>query len=231
MIRLHLLVEGRTEFNFANQVLRPHLDEFNGISLTVSMLTTKRDSQLGQKFSGGSSSYDKLRNEIRLFLRDKSEEFRISTMIDLYGFPHGFPTFSELKHTPYKRVEQIEAKFADDIGDARFIPYVQLHEFESLAFADPSKFSELYAGEKVGIAKLVKTSLTINPEEINDGESTAPSIRIIACFPQYKFEKSSVGATVVQHIGLQKVRDRCPHFSEWLAKLESFKLGSSRSNQ
>ena len=30
----------------------------------------------------------------------------------------------------------------DDIGDRRFIPYIQLHEFEAILFSDPSWASD-----------------------------------------------------------------------------------------
>ena len=94
-IRLHFLVEGQTEFNFVNQILK-HFIEKTSLSISVSKLETKRDEKLGRKFSGGSSSYEKVRKEVSSFLRDTSPEFRLTTMIDLYKFPSGFPTFDEM---------------------------------------------------------------------------------------------------------------------------------------
>jgi hypothetical protein len=142
-------------------------------------------------------------------------------MLDLYKFPHGFSTFPEYKNSPYQRVERLEEALFEDFRDSRFIPYVQLHEYEALIFSDPQKFEEIYSNFKKGIEELVRIARSNEPEEINDGESTAPSKRIISNIPRYEFEKSSVGATVAQHIGINQIRKRCPHFSNWLSKLES----------
>ena len=84
-IRLHFLVEGQTEFNFVNQILKHHIGK-TALSMSISKLTTKRDEKMGRKFSGGASSYEKLKNEISLFLKDSSIEFRLTTMIDLYKY-------------------------------------------------------------------------------------------------------------------------------------------------
>lgn len=218
MIRLHFLVEGQTENNFVNQVLRPSIEHSN-VSISVSKLTTKRDEKRGRKFSGGSSSYDKLKGEILLFLKDSSAEFRLTTMVDLYKFPQGFQTFAELKSSPYERVKKLEQELQSEFNDERFIPYVQLHEFEAILFSDPSKFSELYDNVQPGIKKLIGIASSQNPEEINDGENTAPSKRIIKEIPRYAFEKSSAGPTVASHIGLIEIKKKCPHFDQWLNKL------------
>lgn len=218
-IRLHFLVEGQTEFNFVNQVLK-HSIEKTSLSISVSKLTTKRDEKLGRKFSGGASSYEKLKKEVFLFLKDKSTDFRLTTMIDLYKFPSGFPTFEEIKNSPYIRVKKMEGELYKDFKDHRFIPYIQLHEYEAVLFSDPQKFSEIYENVDTGIKNLVEIASTQNPEEINDGEHTAPSKRIIKEIPRYENEKSSVGASVAEHIGLEEIRKKCPHFKEWLEKLE-----------
>jgi hypothetical protein len=56
------------------------------------------------------------------------------------------------------------------------------------------------------------------PEEINDQPSTAPHQRILNIYPTY--QKPTFGVTIASRIGLQKIRDQCPHFSEWIRKLE-----------
>jgi hypothetical protein len=219
--RLHFLVEGRTEFNFVNQILKGYLERLNRVQSTVSMLTTKRERAAGRKYSGGSPSYSQLSKEIRIFLKDKSSDFRLTTMIDLYGFPTGFLNLSTIGHSPHERVKEMEQGFFADFNDIRFIPYIQLHEYEALLFADPQKFAEIYENFKEGIKKLVNLSKTTQPEEINDGERTAPSKRIISQIPRYEFEKSSVGANVANHIGLETIRRKCPHFNSWVEKLEN----------
>ncbi len=58
-----------------------------------------------------------------------------------------------------------------------------------------------------------------SPEEINDSELTAPSKRIFALFPE--FEKPIHGTFGAMEIGLEKIRQECPLFSQWLTKIES----------
>ena len=60
-----------------------------------------------------------------------------------------------------------------------------------------------------------------SPELIDDGQSTAPSKRIIAEFPDYEGAKSAVGPQVAELIGLETIRAACPHFSKWLTVLEN----------
>ncbi len=55
---------------------------------------------------------------------------------------------------------------------------------------------------------------------INDGETTAPSKRIIQFIPSYKGAKVSVAPLMVEKIGLPTIRSQCPHFDEWLIQLE-----------
>ena len=219
-IRLHFLVEGQTEFNFVNRILR-HSIEKTSLSVSVSKLTTKRDEKLGRKFSGGASTYEKLKKELSLFLKDSSIEFRLTTMIDLYKFPSGFPTFDEMKKTPQARVKKMQETLYADFNDHRFIPFIQLHEYEAILFSNPQKFSEIYENVSNGIKNLIGIAATQHPEEINDGEHTAPSKRIIKEIPKYEFEKSSTGVNVAIHIGLEEIRKKCPHFNEWVAKLEN----------
>ncbi len=140
-------------------------------------------------------------------------------MFDLYALPHDFPGFSEAKNQndPYQRVEILEKAFAQDIANDRFIPYIQLHEFETLVFADPQQLDWEYMEHDKSVGRLVKMIGDKNPELINDGKETAPSKRIIAEIPEY--DKLG-GVIVVEKIGLKKLRSRCRHFSEWLNRLE-----------
>ncbi len=58
-----------------------------------------------------------------------------------------------------------------------------------------------------------------SPERIDDQEP--PSKRIIAAIPEYEGMKVSAGPLVAMKIGLDLLRNRCPHFDEWICKLES----------
>jgi hypothetical protein len=67
-----------------------------------------------------------------------------------------------------------------------------------------------------------------SPERIDGGSGTAPSKRIIAEYPDYEREKALVGPLIFESIGLAVMRHRCPHFAEWLGRLESLQPIGSR---
>lgn len=174
---------------------------------------------------GGGRNYEPMKNDIMRFLKqEKSSDVFFTTMIDLYGLHPDFPGLAEaesVRQDPLKRVEFLEQRFAEDIDDRRFIPYIQLHEYEAYLFSDPICFEYLSAESTQGI----KTLQTIasqyqTPELINDGLQTAPSKRIIAQFPDYGKAKPTFGPQLAAKIGLQAIRDNCPHFNQWLSKLE-----------
>jgi len=153
-------------------------------------------------------------------------------MIDLYAihsdFP-GLPDVDSIRHLPLQRVEKLEESFGIDIGDRRFIPYIQLHEFEALLFANPAAFESFYSNCSKQVAELQGIADGYDsPEEIDDGLHTAPSKRIIGCFPDYEGAKPTVGPQIADFIGLDLTRKKCPHFNSWVAKLES--LGEGPTN-
>ncbi len=153
-------------------------------------------------------------------------------MIDLYGLAKladEFPGYEANKATadPYARVAAMERAFQEDIGDHQFIPYIQLHEYEALLFADPQQLDWEYVEHDEQIAKLKTVASTVaSPELIDEGEETAPSKRIIREIGEYQFNKARVGPVVAEKIGLAKLRAKCPHFSEWVGRLET--VGEAR---
>ena len=100
----------------------------------------------------------------------------------------------------------------------RFVPYIQLHEFEALLFSDPAAFTEMFPNREGAIAQLTDIRKKFHsPEDINDGQLTAPSKRILNVLPDY--QKSVAGILIAQRIGLAKIRSECGHFNDWLIKL------------
>lgn len=100
---------------------------------------------------------------------------------------------------------------------ARFIPYVQMHEFEALLFSNTS----VLAGNDPKISERFLQVLKSfsYPEEINDHYDTCPSRRIQQHLENYV--KTVDGIVIAQKIGLQTMRQECPHFNEWITKLEN----------
>ena len=119
----------------------------------------------------------------------------------------------------------LQSSWAVDIGDDRFLPFIQLHEYEAYLFVDVTKLRLFYPNTEARIAKLKRITDSVStPELIDDGEHTAPSKRIINEFPEYRGAKTTVGPQAAEAIGLSEIRAKCPHFNTWLTNLEH--LGS-----
>ena len=224
MSRLYLFAEGSTEQTFADTVLAPHLAGF-GVYLHRPVLIAHARKK-GRIHRGGGRKYVPLKNDIGRFLsQERQRDVYFTTMIDLYAIAADFPGTADaqkLRHLPVNRVEFLEQAFAADIGDPRFIPYFQMHEFEAYLFSDPSAFELLYNHHEKQIAALQAiTDSHDTPELIDDGQHSAPSKRIISQFPDYERTKSAVGPQVAELIGLQAIRHKCPHFDGWLSRLEA----------
>jgi hypothetical protein len=227
MCHLYLYVEGQTEQTFADTVLKPHLAQF-GVYLMGAVLA-EFGRKKGRVFRGGVTRYDPFRRGLANLLKQHDRQgVVISTMVDLYALPNDFPGWEEangLRHDPYGRVARLEERFAEDVRNPRFVPYIQLHEFEALLFADPGQLALFYHDKPGELAALqAVTDIHPSPELINDGKTTAPSKRIIAQLPDYEGAKPVVGPQVAAKTGLDALRAKCRHFHEWVGRLEQ--LGS-----
>jgi hypothetical protein len=116
----------------------------------------------------------------------------------------------------------LEEALGKDFDHPRFVPYIQLHEFEALLLADPSKFDWEFIEHDAAIRRLQALAASVaTPELIDDGEHTAPSKRIIAEIPEYAGRKASAGPLIASKIGLPVLRQKCPHFDDWLRRIET----------
>ncbi|MEH1882074.1 DUF4276 family protein [Nostoc sp.] len=231
MVRLYLFAEGQTEQTFADTLIKPHLAQHEVFMHRPRLIAHAR--KKGQVHRGGGRNYEPMKNDIlRSLKEDSNADVFFTTMIDLYAIAPDFPGLAEsesLRQNPIERVEFLEQRFAEDIGDCRFIPYIQLHEYEAYLFADPTCFEYLDARRPKEIEALQAIANQYEtPELINDGQQTAPSKRIIAQFPDYGKSKSAFGPQLAELIGLEVIRSRCPHFNAWLSRLES--LNNYRNN-
>lgn len=221
-MRLHLVVEGQTEETFVRNVITPHLGK-HGVSAVPRLVATSRSR--GRISRGGVSKYLPIRRDLQCWMReDKSADVRFSTMLDLYALPSDFPGFDAafVENDPYKRVGILEQAFFGNISDYRFLPYIQLHEFEALLFSDVPKFDWEFIEHDKAIHRLATVAESFEtPEHIDDGPTTAPSKRIIGEIPEYEGRKTSAGPLIAEKIGLDIIRSRCLHFGEWLSKLET----------
>ena len=231
MVRLHVFAEGRTEQTFADTVLKPHLAHV-GVYMSKPVLIAHAHRK-GRVHRGGGRNFTAMQNDIRRRLKQEAgNEVFFTTMIDLYALHHNFPGFETaeaLRHDPYQRVESLEKAWSDETGDRRFIPFIQLHEFEACLFSDVSQLSPFFDNADVRIARLRREATEVDsPELIDDGQHTSPSKRIIAQFPEYEGLKPTAGPQAAERIGLQAMRSRCPHFAAWLHRLERLPEESNR---
>lgn len=217
-LRLYITVEGQAEKAFADQALTPHLANYN-IEVKPRVVLTNR--KLGKR--GGILDFAKIEGDLtRLMHQDRHPEARFTTMIDFYALPPEFPGWSEArkKAFPKDRVAVLEDSLHSRFGDHRFHPYIQLHEFEALLYCDLSELQRRLTHAEHGIAALQREVAHMAPEDINEGPHTAPSKRIINHLPVYERSKVRVGAPAAAAIGLPALRAKCPHFNDWLSRLE-----------
>ncbi len=223
---LQIIVEGKSEETFVKDVLEKHFSSL-GIYVSARKVTTGWDRINNKPAKGGGSGYIKLKNDIFNWI--KSDKGRANTyyttFIDLYAFPKdsGSPYSLQIQNIvdPYTKIQELETAIAKDIDHPSFIPYVQLHEFETLLMVEPDRLLVLFPDAQKGILNLKQEIGSKNPEEINESPKTAPSKRIIKFIPEYEFQKAEVGPMITEDIGLNALRQRCPHFSEWITKLEN----------
>ena len=59
-------------------------------------------------------------------------------MVDLYALPSEFPGWDEAKGKthPIERVAVLEKALETEFAESRFLPFIQLHEFEALVYCD-----------------------------------------------------------------------------------------------
>lgn len=225
MSRLKIVVEGPTEREFVKQVLAPHLHarELREVSPIVVSASPRRKSQ---DHLGGGGSFGKALRNIRKALNDRTAY--CTTLFDYYGLPADYPGLkSDDCPSPARlseRVEYLEECLAQEIGDThRFIPYLQVHEFEALLFANVETIDNALQAHSSTESRLDDLRTIVNhfdhPEQIDDGAATAPSKRLESLFPRY--DKILYGEMIAYDIGLNRIRAECPHFNDWISRLES----------
>ena len=223
MTRLNVVVEGPTEVLFVNEVLSLYLQP-RGVFLSARAVFTSN--RPGAIHRGGATYFSRIHQDISTWCK-QDPAAKVTSMFDLYALPPDFPRYEKAlkEKNPYDRVRVLEEGFAASVGCSNFIPYLQLHEFEALIFTQIERLSASYPNRASELRTLkAETDLFETPEFINDRPSFAPSKRILRAVPEY--DKKLAGNVTVLDIGLGEIRNKCRHFGEWLAKLES--LGAAR---
>lgn len=220
MIRLGIIVEGRTEERFVRDTLGPHLAHHGVYAFPTQVGTPKRRG--GARLHKGGGDWPRWERDIRRVLGENSgADFRATTLFDLYGLPRGFPGLDEHASAESNaRCDMLQKELGALISDRRFIPYLQRHEFETLVLAALPSLRDLFDAEDdlVGVMGLERDVAGVCVEDVNDGKETAPSKRLLRLVPGY--QKAVHGPYAVELAGLSTVRQRCPRFDAWVSVLE-----------
>lgn len=151
-----------------------------------------------------------------------------TTFFDFYGLPEAFPGKAEAdsKETMDGKadcllevmVEKLQQKLGDE-AMRRFIPYVQMYEFEGLLFSCPKGLA-LGINQPALEDKLLRIRNEFDtPETINNSPITAPSKRLLKLYEGY--EKPLHGSLAAIEIGLPAIRSQCTRFDDWLRRMEA----------
>lgn len=222
-VRVLAFVEGQTEEMFIKKIVAVALRDWS-IEITATTPGRKRT-------VGGVQGWARTKRELLRFLKEDNERF-VTTMFDYYGLPGDWPgkvadSAAKAESVENMMLEEISNEMAKDFQSERFIPYIQMHEFEALLFSAPDALGAVVPGEQdltQNLRAIVRDFAT--PEEIDDSPLTAPSKRIVELSPGY--QKVLHGIIAAQRIGLPLMENRCPHFKNWQLKLKS--LGQKNSD-
>ena len=207
MIRVGIVVEGRTELEFVRKALANHVVEY-GVLVTPVLIGRR-----GR--TGGNVTVERLATDMAALSHNHDA---VTTLVDFYGF----------RRRPTDDVEVLERQInsAYDamphaaLPNDRVFSYVQRHEFEALLFSDVSAFARVPDIPRNAASALADIRAQFaSPEDINDSPDTAPSKRILRAFPNY--DKVADGSDVAAGVGLEAMRRECPRFAAWLTRLES----------
>ena len=222
MSRLLVHVEGETEETFVNELLRPYLYDRGYSEVSARLMGNARQ----RSRRGGIKGWAEVRKDMLGHLKQDAGRL-VTTMVDYYGLPQTWPgrraaggiTFAQKAKTVEDALwADISQGMGGTFNSGRFIPYVMMHEFEAMLFSDCEGF-----GRGIGRVDLVQPLQAIrdqfaHPEEIDDSPHTAPSKRIEHLMPNY--QKPLMGNLAALEIGIHAIRRECPHFEEWLERLE-----------
>jgi len=216
-----VLVEGKTERFFIQDVVIPHLAQRN-IFVTPIIL-----SKPGEK--GGDVKFSRAKNDIERHLKQRPDTY-LTLFVDYYGIKKGWPgrdledadrdalsAAQKAQRVNDATLQEVCRIFNNYRPDTRFIPFIAMYEFEALLFSDPQILARKLDVSQGTIEEILKECG--EPEDIDDSSETAPSKRLESLSSRYK--KTSTGIAIAKEIGLPRIREKCPIFNEWLTKIEN----------
>ena len=215
MSRVYVVVEGQTEEAFVRELLVPHYARLDKYLIPIIVSTSP-----GHK--GGVVSYAKVKPQIVRLCRQDAGAW-VTTLFDLYALPADFPGKAAPAYPAHAsgsaKAQYLEAQLRQDIAEPNFLPNLLVHEYEALLFTQPAQFEQWTSNETVPVTLAQAVAQAGSPEDVNDSLHTAPSKRILAVMPEY--QKTFHGPLIACDIGLDALRQACPHFHAWLLAVEA----------
>ena len=205
-----IICEGPTEEVFCSNLLSQSLQ--NSCRIEIRLL-------------GGNCNWQRIKDMAEKALKQQKNAL-VTTFFDYYGvktkkFPNWKETVGINKANVRERIEILENGMLEEIDSNlryRFIPYVQLHEFEALLFNNIEVFDDMFEFEQYDRAELLNVFNEFpDPEMIDQGTETSPSHRLIKIIPAYR--KVIQGNAIAEKIGIEQIRQKNKHFNDWIEQL------------
>ena len=205
---LIIVVEGQTEQEFVNDILRPYFATQGIYHVSARLIRTSRSGK------GGFVNFQHLQNDVNRILAIEKDAV-VTTFIDFFRCPTNMPGYEEAmkKENHQEAVEILEKKMTELFGNTHFVPYIQLHEFEALLFSSNKGFETYWEDEQTEKAMEIIAQYP-NPEDINSRPEKAPSKRIIEIKSDY--DKVAEGNLLAMEIGIEEMLNHCPRFKQWI---------------
>jgi len=219
-----VIVEGQTEERFVSGPLASSLAA-HAVFVTPTLVGVP-----GHR--GGNVNYARVKRDIVTALKQDQGVY-CTTLLDLYRLGDSFPSLvPDRQLVGQERVRDVEQALHREVSrevphlrpDLRFIPYVQIYEFEGLLFSNPAALAEAMFREDLADKLQQIRADFASPEDINDGLKTAPSKRLLTLEPRY--DKVISGTLAAENMGVQTIRTHCPRFRSWYERLAALGVGS-----
>ena len=217
MTKVYIVSEGPTEKLFIDELLEPVLRPHKVWPIACLI------GESGAK--GGNISRARAEKTVLNLLKQHQDSY-CTTLFDYYGLRGDFPG---LPAPPGKTTEEkatlVEEAFCSIVAEQlpdrlrpdRFLPYIQMHEFEGLLFSNPSGLAKgIYRRDLERHLEDIRRRFG-TPEDINDRRETSPSHRIRSLYPGY--QKPLYGALAALEIGIAAIRAECGRFNAWVERL------------
>ena len=214
MKRVIIVCEGQTEQSFCLTVLSPY---FHSKGIVVEAPTIKHS-------HGGIVAWDTLKRQLVEHLHEGDAV--VSMLIDFYRIKdsYQFPGWEEAKEISNSldkmngMFQEMSANMQEDLR-RRFVPYIQLHEFEGLLFSDIAAFKSMFTPSECDFHSIQAAIDEFeSPEDINNKPETAPSSRLKDAIAGY--DKVVFGSLLAEEMTLSTIRSKCPLFNSWIERIE-----------